>query len=197
MISELLAASRQYLKCEERDDAAEVCEQDKALDVTKRKGLYCPPDHPKLRCQSAHVTKKQIFNHDKMLIALKGGGDKFATNGIELSDLYSNSLQRYFVMGTDSYSPRGLYLQGEIADPSKMAYLPVTVSKVKTVHPGQHHMNFPYSCGDWTSNCTAAFITRVNVDIQHEWELRTTILTRVRPYLRLYPENIIDRPLAP
>jgi hypothetical protein len=185
MISELMAASRQYLKCEERDDAVEICKQDKKLAAKKRGSLYCPPDHPKLRCQAGMWTKRQIFNHEKELPAFKEG-EKSSTQGIELSDLFSNSLERYFVMGTDSFTPRGLYGKGRVIDPLKMAHLPVAVSKVRTVHPGHHGKGFPFSCGDWTSDCTAAFMDRINVNIADEWETRSTALVRVSSTLLYY-----------
>lgn len=106
------------------------------------------------------------------------GGDSFDAMNIDLPSLFSNSLERYFVMGTDSYSSRNLFENGQIVDPAKMAHLSVALSKVRTVDPGNPR-NFPFSCGDWTSNCTSAFMERVNVDVKDEQQMRGSILFRV------------------
>ena len=183
MLSELMAASRQYIKCEERDDAAELCEQDKDLKPKKRQGIVCPPKYPRLRCKAGRWTKKQIFNSEKQLSGLEGA-DKFAGIGIDFADMVSNSVDRFYTMGTDSYSPRIMFAEGHMIDPAKLAHLPVAISKVKTVHPGHTIVDFPFSCGDWKSNCTTAFLDRINVNIKDEPELRAGPLINVSsPYI--------------
>lgn len=188
MVSELLAASRQYIKCEERDDALEVCKEDEKLPPYSRVGLFCPPAYPRLRCQAGYWTKKQYFNWEKPLPGLDGK-DSFAKHDLDLDVLYSNSIDRYYTMGTDSYSPRGLFAGGQIAKASDMGFLPVAVSKVRTVFPGFIRHHFPFSCGNWASNCTSSFINRINVDLRGESPLRhlelVTVSSRVISYSRM------------
>lgn len=178
MVSELLAASRQYIKCEERDDAQEVCKEDRNLPPSRQVGLFCPETYPRLRCQAGYWTKKQLFNSEKNLPALHGK-DSFTGFGMDLQALFLNSIDRYYIMGTDAYSPRGLWADGQIVEPSKMGHLPVAVSRVRTIYPSLLRHHFPFSCGNWASNCTSAFINRINVDIQDEWELRSLELVTV------------------
>lgn len=178
MVSELLASSRQYIKCEERDDAQEVCKEDENLPPRSRVGLFCPPAYPRLRCQAGFWTKKQAFNWEKPLAGLDGQ-DSFTKYEMDLDRLYSNSIERYYTMGTDSYTPRGLLAGGQIAEPSDMGYLPVAVSKVRTVYPSRMRHHFPFSCGNWASNCTTSFINRINVNLGDEFGLRHSELLTV------------------
>jgi hypothetical protein len=184
LLSETLAASRQYLKCEDREDAAELCaENDGSMENDLR--VYCPPDYPRLRCQSALWTKRQVGNHEKPLTGLEKD-NRFAELSIKTSDLFDNSLTRYFLMGADSYSDRGLYIEGKPIASHKMVHLPVSVSKVRTIGSSR---NFPYSSGDWTSNHTPAFLDRIHVNVSDEGEMRGVLLHRVGPPFSVYPDK--------
>lgn len=194
MISALLASSRQYMKCEERDDAAEICRQDAiTLDGTARQSMFCPPTHPKLRCQASLFTKKQLFNHDKHLPALEGE-DQLAAYNIDREKMFQNSIDRYYALGEDSYSSRALYVDGKVKDPQSIAFLAVSVSKVRTINPGPHHTDFPFSNGDWTSHLTPAFLQHIRVNVTNEWDMRRQPLHKVGHLICVdcHTKNITD-----
>lgn len=194
LMTALLASSRQYIKCEIRDDAAEVCKQDLAtLDPVVLKSMFCPANHPNVRCQAALWTKKKLFNHDKFIVPLDGK-DIFDQQGIDRIQLFQNSIDRYFALGKDSYTSRPVIVDGKMEEPHKMAHMAVSMSKVRTVNPGKRHLDFPFSNGDWTSNLTPAFLHYIRVNITDEWEMRRQPLHKVIPSIscRESQRNITD-----
>jgi hypothetical protein len=174
-----MAASMQYLKCEYRDDAAEVCSHHQDIkDANQRKSMYCPPDDPRVRCMAAAWTPKSKHNHENIL----PGSDNFPLYGSDLQELMANSWERYAAMGEGSFLTDTLVIDEERAPPSKMLYLAVSASKVRTIETeGKigHHKNFPFSSGDWTSNVTPAFLDRMRIDLSKEKDLLNNMLPKV------------------
>lgn len=133
---------------------------------------------------------------------MKGKKTAFDERGVDTHRMILNSIERFHIMGIDSYTSRQPYTDGRIVEAATMGFLPVVISKVPTIRPGpkkSHHV-FPFSCGDWTSNCTPAFLDRINVNVNEEWDLRHRELMNVRDFvvsLPLHQDITNNKSLAP
>jgi hypothetical protein len=196
VITELQAASRQYLKCEWREDAKQVCEHHlEKENKIGRQSRYCPPDVP-VRCQAASFQKKQHFDHEKPLIGLQNG--KYHELGINVTRMLEVSWIRYQIGGPESFSYGSMFHDGQLAEADTRLYLPVCLSTINTVESfsnkgKKERYRLPYSCGNWASNETAAFMDRIQVNVVDEKWLRETNLPQVSfaSYLLPLPAHIL------
>jgi len=160
LVSELLAASRCYEKCDQRADASAICEKKK-----DNPRFWCPPGTEDVVCEANCYSKFPTLNRKTDDIP---GQVALPAYNISMETLHEGSWEHYQTYGRRSYSGMDL-LSGstmEIRAAHEFLHLPVCFSKYETIG---NKWRFPAACGKtWNSEDSAAFVRDINVNVTTE-----------------------------
>lgn len=167
------------MKCEEREDALEMCKADSKKSKLTQMSRFCPK--PNIRCQ-AECYPKQERNHKATFV--HGMPKAFQAHDISPEYLLNSSWNHYIVHGTERSTITGKTIdEGQIAEKDDMLYLPVAMSKVKTIQDIDRRTKFsnklPWSSGGFKSEDTKIFLKSINIHIPQERELARGSMPRV------------------
>jgi len=160
LISELLAASRCYEKCDQRKDAAAICKKKK-----ENPRFWCPPNTEDVVCEANCYSKINTLNRKTDDIP---GQIAFPAYNISMAALHEGSWEHYQTYGRRSYSGVSLLsgLTTQVRASHEFLHLPVCYSEHKTIG---NKWRFPAACGKkWNSEDSTAFVKDINVNLTIE-----------------------------
>jgi hypothetical protein len=187
MASKLLAGARSYMKCEERDDAADVCaRQYNPKNPKSNLSRYCPPN-TNVRCQMARWTFQGKNNHEDFVAGFMEGG--FEKYGISPQALMENSWKYYQNNRGGKRDYREVLDKHNLNSRDELLHIPICVSSVKTIEDiwpndwnfetNHWRKGFPFSCGNHTSDESPSFLNDININPFKEHELWHNTLPKV------------------
>lgn len=176
------------MKCEIRDDAQELCQQeiDHPSNNASHASRWCPPDS-NMRCQMARWTKQHKRNHEDFVPGLVGGG--FERYNMTPEILMQSSFQNFNRERAGALKWNDMMTT--VTEPHHMLHLPVCLSKVKTIQeimpPSfsddlKWRKGFPFQCGDKFSNESRPFMEAANINPAAEPSLYGVTLPKVYRY---------------
>jgi hypothetical protein len=157
-----------------------MCKQDSTKSTLTQMSRFCPEDN--VRCQMEGWPKQEKFHKATFVHGLPKA---FQAHGISPEQLLNASWHHYLVHGTKGSTTTGrIFDGGAISDSEDMLYLPVSVSKVRTIQDldriTKFANRFPWSSGGFKSESTKDFLQSVNVHPSDEKELSRGSMPKVR-----------------
>lgn len=179
LISKISAGSRCYLKCEEREDALEVCKEDQKKSELTKMSRFCPEDN--VRCQMECFPKQEKLHRAKFVHGLPNA---FKAHDISPEYLLKSSWKHFLAHGSEgSTFTSQVVAEGNTTRAEEMLHLPVAISKYRTIQDldgkSKALNRFPWASGGFRSEDTRYFVNSINVHPQQEKELARASMPKV------------------